>query len=940
MATVDVDLAVTPSSRLRLDRSILQRLDTAVGKPVLLHIVAAAGTGTTAGDTPGATPTWAAAAVWPTKTDNESAARSSVSKQSSHGSLPETLILPADALATRARVAAFAVPAHRDAASVTLTIEGIRRRDAPHDAVTWKPSNLDPTTRQLLAVVAKELVLDLGFLVAAQRLAVPVQSVLVLLRAHFPDSLHRPATLEDARSSVRAVSRATQVRISTVPAKVATARSAAHAAAPLPGNQGSQPTRPTRRLGGLDRELAQLDELVKLPLLRPELFQEHGLQPPRGVLLHGPPGTGKTSLALSVATSFLPPESIFTISGPELSSSYHGRTEARIRKVFSRARRCETSVVIIDEIDVIAGNREGDDSDAVGSRVVATLLTEIDGVGQEYRKRKAGRRGSRRVRDGSDSGSGSDEGGESDADVGDDDDDNDDDNGGDGVNRHAGPSSARPKQPNRMIVIAATNRPNVLDPALRRPGRLDREIEIGVPNPEARLDIFQTLLRNTPHNLTTEQLQAVAKRTHGFVGADLSALVREAGMRVIRRRLALEKQDAERSSGQAGIDGIVSQAQKSLTLDSGDAVATRGTGASEDPRPIPLLGVEDLFECLPLMRPSSLRSVASPPPLSWSSIGLGSPTSPYAMIKQAIQQTVEWPLKYGDRMRKLGISGSRGVLLYGPPGCSKTMIARACAESQGVNWIGVKGPELYSKFLGDTERQLRDLFRKARSASPTIIFFDEIDALTTSRSLGGEGGGGGGGGGGPSDVSDRVIATLLTELDSFDPLDKVVVVAATNRPMVIDPALLRPGRLETCLYVGPPDHSARLDILQLRVANMSVPSSLDLAKIADLSQGCSGAEVVALCNDAGRRAMLEDVQGCEVVEQRHFEEAAKHVTRGITTEMLARYQQWSLTRGAGVGVGGLPAPLEQASNTSGGPLSAAGPFRWTKSGSEEPATGF
>lgn len=287
-----------------------------------------------------------------------------------------------------------------------------------------------------------------------------------------------------------------------------------------------------------------------------------------------------------------------------------------------------------------------------------------------------------------------------------------------------------------------------------------------------------------------------------------------------------------------------------------------------------LLTADDLFSSVPLMRPSSLRSMLPPPPLSWSSIGLGSPDSLYSIAKQRILQSVEWPLKYSSQMKKLGISGGRGVLLYGPPGCSKTMIARACAQSEGINWIGVKGPELFSKYLGDSEKALRDLFRKARAASPAIIFFDEIDALTATRSSGGDADQG------SSAVNDRVIATLLTEMDGADVLDKVVIIAATNRPEVIvsvislgrrrqsglmthtdplpplfplpfalpqDPALLRPGRLDTLLYIGPPDRSARLSILELRCKSMATRADeVDLGKIADLVSDARNSPVISL----------------------------------------------------------------------------------------------
>lgn len=576
------------------------------------------------------------------------------------------------------------------------------------------------------------LPVELGYVVSGQKLVVSVQGSELVLRISMPGSapLSTPA---EAQASIRSVDRATIVSLN-----IAFKTSGSTSSSPPQANGAASPeagpSTSRRQLGGLQEEMKQLQELVYLPLMRPELFEDHGLQPPRGVLLHGPPGTGKTSLALSLSSSFLPASSIFTISGPELSSSYHGRTEARIRKVFRAARRKGKAVIIIDEIDVIASNRESEDGGGgIGSRVVATLLTEIDGVGQEYRSRQkeGARAGQGRVRSGQDQHESQGSSGSEDEEDG------------------GGP------RPSRIVVIAATNRPNVLDPALRRPGRLDREIEIGVPTPAARLDILETLLVRTPHALSEDDLQHVANRTHGFVGADLSALVREAGMKVIRRRLD------EEQAAQAGPSEDLSTGLSKLQL----AATSQGY----------LLTSEDLLSSVAGLRPSSLRSMLPPPPLPWSAIGLGSPDSPYSKIKQSILQCVEWPLKYPHKMAQLGIAGSRGVLLYGPPGCSKTMLARACAQSQGINWMSIKGPELFSKYLGDSEKALRELFRKARQASPTIVFFDEIDALTTTRSQGG----------GENAVADRVIATLLTELDGVEGLEKVVVIAATNRPEVI-----------------------------------------------------------------------------------------------------------------------------------------------------------
>ncbi|PWN36512.1 AAA-domain-containing protein [Meira miltonrushii] len=542
-------------------------------------------------------------------------------------------------------------------------------------------------------------------------------------------------------------------------------------------------------LGGLDAQIEELRKLVELPLKRPDLFQQYGLPAPRGLLLFGPPGTGKTTLAYSAAKSCVPTTSIETISGPELTSSLHGGTERALRKVFARARKNAPSVVIIDEIDALAPRRDGDVEGAgeVEKRVVATLLTLMDGLGADG------------------------------------------------------------KEDSRVVVIAATNRPNALDPALRRPGRLDREIEVGIPTSTARLEILQVLLKGVPHSLTSETIKAVADRTHGYAGADLSALVREAGMQALSRDMASAHADL------------------SSQLENMSLASSQSNGLTES----------DFLFAQAKVRPSAMREISLElPKVTWDDIA---PGQSGLDVQRKIRECVEWPLKHRSTMQRLGIDAPRGVLLYGPPGCSKTLIARALASESGLNFVAVKGPELLNKYVGESERALRDVFRKARAAAPSIIFFDEIDGMTTAR--------------GSGDGGDRLITTLLNEMDGVEQLSNVIVIAATNRPDVLDAALLRPGRLDRLLYVGPPDLEARKQILSKRTQAMALAEDVNLSLIADLTHGCSGAEVVSICNDAGLRAMNESIS-IEAVRQDHLESAAKQVRRRITPQMIRQYESW------------------------------------------------
>ncbi|XP_022452150.1 ATPase family protein 2 homolog isoform X4 [Delphinapterus leucas] len=425
-------------------------------------------------------------------------------------------------------------------------------------------------------------------------------------------------------------------------------------------------------IGGLNSQLKEIREIIELPLKQPELFKSYGIPPPRGVLLYGPPGTGKTMIARAVANEVGAYVSV--INGPEIISKFYGETEARLRQIFAEATLRHPSIIFIDELDTLCPKREGAQNE-VEKRVVASLLTLMDGIGSE---------------------------------------------GSEG----------------QVLVLGATNRPHALDAALRRPGRFDKEIEIGVPNAQDRLDILQKLLRRVPHLLTEAELLQLANNAHGYVGADLKALCNEAGLHALRR--VLRKHPNLPDSKMAGLVKIT---------------------------------LKDFLQGMNDIRPSAMREVAiDVPNVSWSDIGgLGN-------IKLKLKQAVEWPLKHPESFTQMGIQPPKGVLLYGPPGCSKTMIAKALANESGLNFLAVKGAELMNKYVGESERAVREIFRKARAVAPSIIFFDELDALAVER----------GSSSGAGNVADRVLAQLLTEMDGIEQLKDVTILAATNRPDRID----------------------------------------------------------------------------------------------------------------------------------------------------------
>jgi len=528
-------------------------------------------------------------------------------------------------------------------------------------------------------------------------------------------------------------------------------------------------------IGGLSEEIQRIREMVELPLKHPELFKKLGISPPKGVLLRGPPGCGKTLLVRAVANEseayFIP------INGPEIMSKFYGESEKKLRGIFDEAEKSAPGIIFIDEIDAIAPKRE-EVTGEVERRVVAQLLALMDGL--------HGR--------------------------------------------------------GRVIVIGATNRANALDPALRRPGRFDREIEIGVPNKEGRHEVLQIHTRGMPlnENIKVTELAGI---THGFVGADLAALCREAAMKCLRRFIPKINLDE---------DEISSEVLDQLEVTQGD-----------------------FDSALKEIMPSAIREVMiENPNVKWEDVG------GLYDAKQELIEAVEWPLKFEEKFDTMGIKPPKGVLLYGPPGCGKTLLARAVATESEANFIAIKGPEIFSKWVGESEKAIREVFRKARTAAPAIIFFDEIDAITTRRGMMS----------GDSNVSSRVISQLLTELDGLESLKDVVIVAATNRPDIIDPALLRHGRIDRVIFIDPPGEAERLEIFKIYTNRMTLGEDVDLIKLSKLSKDFVGSDIEGACQEAGLLALRENLDATQT-NMKHFEEAMKKIHPTINQDVLAWYRR-------------------------------------------------
>lgn len=561
-------------------------------------------------------------------------------------------------------------------------------------------------------------------------------------------------------------------------------------------------------IGGCRKQLGLIREMIELPLRHPVLFKSLGIKPPKGVLLHGPPGTGKTAIARAVANEtgafFL------VINGPEIMSKMAGESEANLRMAFEEAEKNAPSIIFIDEIDSIAPNREKTHGE-VEKRVVSQLLTLMDGM----------------------------------------------------------------KGRTNVIVIAATNRPNTLDPALRRFGRFDREIDIGVPDENGRIEILRIHTRNMKLADDVE-LESISKQTHGFVGADLASLCTEAAMQCIREKMDL-----------IDIDG-----------DSIDAEILDAMSVTH----------EHFKFAMGAANPASLReTVVEVPNVKWEDIGGLEDT------KKELREMVQYPIDHPEKFEKFGMSPSRGVLFYGPPGVGKTLMAKAIANECQANFISIKGPELLTMWFGESEANVRDIFAKARAAAPCVLFFDELDSIATKR----------GSNNGDSGGADRVINQLLTEMDGIGAKKNVFIIGATNRPDILDPAITRPGRLDQLMYIPMPDYESRLSILKANLRKTPIHPDVDLSYIAANTDKFTGADLSEICNRAVKLAIgdeiaksreLEEIkanmspeeieeleqsamdyESQSVVMPSHFELAVRNARRSVSDQDLLQYSQFANT---------------------------------------------
>jgi len=588
-------------------------------------------------------------------------------------------------------------------------------------------------------------------------------------------------------------------------------------------------------IGGVRRQLAQIREMIELPLRHPTLFKTLGVKPPRGVLLYGPPGSGKTLIARAVANET--GAFFFLINGPEIMSKMAGESESNLRKAFEEAEKNAPAIIFIDEIDSIAPKRDKANGE-VERRIVSQMLTLMDGL-----KARA-----------------------------------------------------------NVVVIGATNRPNSIDPALRRFGRFDREIDIGVPDENGRLEIFRVHTRNMKLDDDVNP-EEIAKQTHGFVGADMAALCTEAAMQCIREKMDVI--DIEDETIDAGVLDSMSVTMAHFRHALGQA------------------------------NPSSLReTVVEVPNVTWDDIG------GLEGVKRELRELVQYPVEHPEMFEKFGMQASKGVLFYGPPGCGKTLLAKAVANECQANFISVKGPELLTMWFGESESNVREVFDKARQAAPCVLFFDELDSIAKAR---------GGGGGDAGGAGDRVMNQILTEMDGVGKKKNVFVIGATNRPDILDPAIMRPGRLDQLIFIPMPDKGSRLAVLKASLRKSPVAKDVDLDFLAEKTDKFSGADLTEICQRAVKLAIREciekhaehtrlreeagtvdevdDFDPVPEITVAHFEAAMAEARRSVSDADLLKYSSFAATlqqqRSQLGGVGAANFRFPRGPSGAGGPAPAA-----------------
>jgi len=541
-------------------------------------------------------------------------------------------------------------------------------------------------------------------------------------------------------------------------------------------------------IGGMSRQLGLLQELIDLPLKQPGVFDAVGVRPPRGVLIHGPAGSGKTMIANAVKTEC----GVYfkTLNGPEVMSKRSGESEAGLRKAFEEAEANSPAIIFIDEIDAIAPKREKTQGE-LERRIVSQLLTLMDGI----------------------------------------------------------------KPESHVIVLGATNRANVIDPALRRFGRFDREIDLGVPDTNGRLEILQ--IKTKKMRLAADvDLARIAEDTHGYCGADLGQLVTEAAMQTVRERAGDIDVDAEDVDADMLEELVVTPAH--------------------------------ITHAMTKTAPSSLRDKAVEiPDCSWADVG------GLHDVKREMTETLMYPLKYAAKFARYGMAPSKGMLLYGPSGCGKTLVAKAIANEVKSNFISVKGPELLSMWFGESEANVRQLFDKARGAAPCILFFDEIDSIAKPRGSGGAGGG---------EAGDRIVNQILTEIDGVGSKKSVFVIAATNRPDMLDSAVMRPGRLDQLVYLPLPDKECRVSILKAACRKSPLSPDVSLEELADTTDGFSGADLTEVCQRACKLAIRQliadsaagktQAESCSEIGKEHFDEAMRFARKSVTAADVKKFERF------------------------------------------------